>query len=79
MIEKGRKLGAHPPLKVFVLPWRYTATRLGNVSPFVVARSIARKGTQPQPFIEKTYKETEPQIQEYAARAMANVISKLEA
>ena len=77
--EKGRKPGSRTP------PWknedfqRWVRAKLGNVSPFVVARSIARKGTQPQPFIEKTYKETEPQIQEYAARAIANVISKLEA
>nr|DAK17709.1 MAG TPA: putative tail-component [Caudoviricetes sp.] len=79
VIEKGRKPGSRMP------PWknedfqRWVRAKLGNVSPFVVARSIARKGTQPQPFIEKTHKETEPQIQEYAARAIANVISKLEA
>lgn len=45
-LEKGRKPGKMPPVKA-IEPW----ARRHGINPYMLARSIGRKGTKPHPFV----------------------------
>lgn len=79
-VEYGRGAGKMPP-------WsgaegedfrKWVEAKMGaSVPPFVVARAIGRSGTKPHPFIEPTYKSTEPKVTRYAQTEVARIVGIL--
>lgn len=79
-VENGRGAGKMPP-------WsgsagedfrKWVALKMGSsVPPFVVARAIAKKGTKPQPFVEPTFKRTQPMVIRYANSEVGRVTALL--
>lgn len=78
VIENGRRAGGKmPPYKdpLFV---KWVETKLGSdASPFLVARSIAKKGTKAQPFIVPAYNTTKPIVHKYADNEIKNMVAEL--
>lgn len=63
----------HWPNITAITPW---AERHGIV-PFVLARSIADKGTKANPFFKKAIDESNTQVQNSFTVALANIVNKL--
>lgn len=61
-----------PPIKA-ITPW---ANR-HNIPPFLVARSIAKKGTKPQPFFDWAKEATENDVSGIFNSAINNIVNKL--
>lgn len=73
VVEYGRSAGAAMPPPDALLGW---IRRKGiDVPPFVVARSIARKGTRPQPYLKPALDKNRPAI----TREMTQVLRRISA
>lgn len=78
VIEYGRRRGAKMPPYGDPVFKKWVAQKLGaDVSPFLVARSIARKGTKAQPYIVPAYVTTKPKVQRYAASQISKMVTEL--
>lgn len=71
-VEHGRRPGKFPPLAA-VSGW----ARRHGVSPFVVARAIARKGTRPQPFLVPAFEKNRGRIVGLFERVGLRVVSTI--
>jgi hypothetical protein len=67
-VERGRRPGKYPPIAA-ISGW---AKRHG-ISPFLVARAIARRGTRPQPFVAPSIQRNRGRIVTLFERAGARV------
>lgn len=61
-----------PPIDA-ITPW---ANRHG-IPPFLLARSIARKGTKAQPFFRDSIEESQDAIDGFFMKALANIVKSL--
>ena len=66
VIELGRRPGKMPPWKQEWNPDFYKWSKSKGIEPFVLARSIARKGTRPTHFVRNTKEAVEPRINRWA-------------
>jgi len=78
-IEFGRKPGGKlPPFKEGTPLAKWVHTKMGaDVSPYIVARSISRKGTKAQHFAKKTYDTMKPAVNNMANLVIAKTIKGL--
>jgi HK97 gp10 family phage protein len=73
--EYGRTSRKMPPVAALE---KWAAAKLGDSSlAFVLARSIARKGTKPQPFFEPGTEESIPQIEQFFEATLKEFINAL--
>jgi len=61
-----------PPVDA-ITPW----ARMRGINPWALAHSIAKHGTAPHPYLEKTYKEVEPYANRLLAHNVQEVIDKV--
>lgn len=73
-VEEGRAPGAMPPPNV-LRPWMQKVGYTGSA--YQLARSIARKGTRPKPFLVPTLYENEGQILSMATAAYNQALEKI--
>lgn len=76
-VENGRRAGKMPPYREGSSLAKWVALKMPGVPPFVVAHSIAKKGTKPNPFVATTYRQTEPQVIKYAQTQIAAMAQEL--
>lgn len=78
-VEFGRKPGGKlPPFGAGTPLEKWVRVKLGpEVSPYLVARSIARKGTKGAKFAHKTYVTMKPQVNSMANAVIARTIQGL--
>lgn len=78
-IEFGRRPGGKmPPYHEGTPLAKWVKIKMGaDVPPYIVARSIARKGTKAQRFARKTYVTMKPQVNSMAAQVIAKTIKGL--
>lgn len=78
-VEFGRKAGGKlPPYQKGSSLEKWVRIKMGTeVSPFLVARSIARKGTKGAHFARKTYVTMKPQVNGMASAVIAKTIKGL--
>lgn len=78
-VEFGRKPGGRmPPYQDGTPLNKWVRDKMGaGVSPYMVARSIARKGTKGQGFARKTYVTMKPQVNAMADAVIAKTIKGL--
>lgn len=78
-IEFGRRPGGKmPPYHEGTPLAKWVKIKMGaDVPAFLVARSIARKGTKGQKFARKTYVTMKPQVNSMAAQVIAKTIKGL--
>lgn len=79
VMELGRKPGGRlPPYKEGTPLAKWVRIKMGQgVPPFLVARSIARKGTKGKHFAQKTYVTMKPAINSMASQIIAKTIKGL--
>jgi HK97 gp10 family phage protein len=74
--EYGRRAGSRMPPVNALKPW--ARIKLGDEDlAFPLARSIARKGTKPQPFFEPGFKESISDVEGYLKEAGSKIISEI--
>ena len=78
-VEKGRLPGKMPPWRA---EWKggegfVRWADAHGIPPFVLARSIARKGTRPKWFVRESYRKTKPQVERYAAVQINKLVAEL--
>jgi phage gpG-like protein len=61
-VHDGRKPGSQPPTAGELALW---ARRHGNINPYVLARSIKRRGTKPRPFLRSAFEANLDRIRGY--------------
>jgi hypothetical protein len=71
-VEKGRGPGKAPPIGA-IAGW---AARKG-INPYVLARSIARKGVRPQPYMLPAYQSNAGKVTALFERIGAKVVSRM--
>ena len=71
-VERGRRPGKMPPVSA-VAGW---AARKG-VNPYVLARSIGRKGTRPQPFLVPALTQSQGRIVALFQKVGAKVVARM--
>lgn len=76
-VENGRRPGKMPPYQEGSSLAKWVALKMPGVPPFVVARAIAKKGTKPNPFVATTYRQTQPQVIQYAQTQIAQMTQEL--
>lgn len=74
-IEYGRKAGKHVPMKQGVGLWKWAESK--GIPPFAVARSIFKKGTKPNPFMQRTHDIMKPKVESLAERQFGQMIKEL--
>lgn len=78
VIEKGRRPNGKMPPYSDPLFVKWVNQKLGSdASPYLVARSIAKKGTKAQPFIVPAYVKTKPIVERYAASEITKMVQEL--
>lgn len=78
-VEFGRRPGGKlPPFQEGTPLAKWVKVKMGaGVSPFIVARSIARKGTKGQHFARTTYVKMKPEVNAMADQVIARTIKGL--
>lgn len=78
-IEFGRlPNGKLPPFKAGTPLAKWVSVKMGaEVNPYIVARSIARKGTKPSKFAHKSYVKMRPAVSTMADQVIAKTIKGL--
>lgn len=78
-IEFGRRPnGKLPPFKEGTPLAKWVKVKMGaDVNPYIVARSIARKGTKAQRFARNTYVKMKPEVNRMADQVIAKTIKGL--
>lgn len=71
-VELGRRPGKQPPIKA-IEGW----ARRHGINPFVLARSIGRKGIKAQPFLIPAFEKNQRRITELFAAVGARVLSQV--
>ncbi len=66
-MEFGRRAGAKPPPTRAIEPW----ARAKGLNPYLVARSIGRKGIKPRRYLRGAWDAVKPRIPDYLKRAAA--------
>ncbi|HXF71711.1 MAG TPA: hypothetical protein VNO79_03770, partial [Actinomycetota bacterium] len=75
VIERGRRPGARMPPPEALRTW--VERKLGfDVSPFVIARSIAQKGIQPVRMLERAVESTRPAAQSLWDRVVSRLLEE---
>lgn len=75
-IHRGRKAGSRmPPFQEGSNLYRWATKR--GMPPFVVARSIAAKGTKANPFMDKAYRKVKPNAERDAKRMLAEIVREI--
>lgn len=75
VVEKGRKPGSMPPVAPIE---RWAATKLGKPGlGFIIARSIARKGTKAQPFMESAFTQSAKEVLGYFSEATRILLTQV--
>lgn len=75
-VEKGRRPGSRMPPYREGSPLNSWARRRG-IPPFLVARSIARKGIKPFPFTDRTYRYVKPLAERDATNTLGDIVRSL--
>jgi hypothetical protein len=76
VIHEGRRPGSFPPVQA-IAAW--CARKSITVDPFVIARSIARKGTKARPFLTDALAASTPKIQGFFTTAAKEIEAKWQA
>ena len=78
-VEVGRRPnGKLPPYQLGTPLAKWVRDKMGAaVPPFLVARSIARKGTKPSRFAAKTYVKMKPEVNKMADQVISKTIKGL--
>lgn len=48
-----------------------------GINPYAVAKSIAKKGTKPHPFVQPTFNKMKPQVERYIERGVAQLAQEM--
>lgn len=73
-VEKGRGAGKPPPPVSAIRGW---ATRHGGMNPYVLARSIGRKGIKARPYMVPAYRQNEGGVIRLFERIGFKVVSRM--
>lgn len=74
-VHEGRRPGRMPPFQPGTELNRWATKR--GMNPFLVARSIGRKGTKPHKFMDKTYRTVKPLAERDASRTVEEIVRSI--
>lgn len=74
-VEKGRQAGKYVPIKEGVGLHKWATSK--GLNPYAVSKSIFKKGTKPNPFMQRTHDIMKPQVETLAEVKFNQLIKEL--